>query len=220
MKPTTSLLLAALASTALSQEETSTATQSLPTTTTSSAEAPDGSAACAASALSLLAALPTLPAAPASFALTASPDQDPCALTWPASLSSAVLRYESSVAAFVSDRRGELDALVAGCEDLIDGPAGSAICSTEARHVFTGDGTTATEGVGYTVFPALATQLTSGTVTETETETLTQTSATGTETETETETGGEDGDSVAGRAGANVYAVGALVGVLGVAAAL
>ncbi|KAL9946616.1 hypothetical protein D7B24_007894 [Verticillium nonalfalfae] len=230
MKPATSFFLAALVSRALSQDETSTVTQSIPATTTSSGEAADGSAACAASALSLLAALPTLPAGAASFALTAgaattSPSQDPCALTWPASLSSDVLGYESAVASFVSDRRSELDALAADCTDLIDGPAGSVLCSTEARHVFTGDGTTTTESVGYTVFPALATQQTSGTVTETETQTQTQTSTTET-TGTETgedgaqETGGEDGDSLAGRAGANVYAVGALVGVLGVAAAL
>ncbi|CRK48629.1 hypothetical protein HYQ45_000087 [Verticillium longisporum] len=221
MKSATSLFLAALVSSALSQEETSTVTQSIPATATSSGGAADGSAACAAPALSLLAALPTLPAEAASFALTAataSPSQDPCALTWPASLSSDVLGYESSVSSFVSDRSSELAALAADCTDLIDGPAGSAICSTEARHVFTGDGTTTTESVGYTVFPALATQQTSGTVTETETQTQTSTAeTTGTETVTET---GEDGDSLAGRAGANVYAVGALVGVLGVAAAL
>ncbi|EEY21608.1 predicted protein [Verticillium alfalfae VaMs.102] len=204
MKPATSFFLAALVSRALSQEETSTVTQSIPATTTSSGEAADGSAACAASALSLLAALPTLPAGAASFALTAattSPSQDPCALTWPASLSSDVLGYESAVASFVSDRRSELAALAADCTDLVDGPAGSVICSTEARHVFTGDGTTTTES------------------TQTQTST---TETTGTETDEDgaQETGGEDGDSLAGRAGANVYAVGALVGVLGVAAAL
>ncbi|KAM0280209.1 hypothetical protein ACHAQH_004166 [Verticillium albo-atrum] len=226
MKTATSFLLAALVTGGLSQEETTPtlSVYSYTTTTPTTSTSPVGSdMSCTMSALAILSELPTLPNGAASYALTAvteSPSQDPCSLTWPASLSSEVLDYESSVSSFVSDRSSQLSALAANCTDLIDGPLGSAICTTEAIHVFTEDGSTTTEAVGYTVFPELATETgTSGTATET---------ATTTETDTATETGGngaqetgeDDGDSPASKTGANVYAVGALVGVLGVAAAL